>query len=247
MTQMKNVICIGHRGAKGYEPENTLRSFRKALELGAAWVEFDVWSVQGTPLVFHDHRLERLTNGTGYIPELSLDYLRSLDAGQGEQIPTLVEVLDLLAGRIAMNIELKGEQSAASTMRVVESYLAGGTLSYDQLLISSFNHRELSEIKAIDGRVRIGALLYGVPLSLAQIGSELGAYSMNQAVEFLTPEFLEDTHRRGMQCYVYTVNHEDDIRRVIREGVDGVFSDYPDRVLKVIAEMGGSCAGRSRL
>ncbi|HWB60056.1 MAG TPA: glycerophosphodiester phosphodiesterase family protein, partial [Chthoniobacteraceae bacterium] len=89
---MRNFLCIGHRGAKGLEPENTLRSIRRALDLGVDGVEIDAWFVDGEVIVIHDDTLERTTNGHGLVQEQTFDYLRSLDAGKGEKIPTLREV-----------------------------------------------------------------------------------------------------------------------------------------------------------
>jgi glycerophosphoryl diester phosphodiesterase len=90
------MICFGHRGAAGYAPENTLASVEKAISLGADWVEVDVYAVENELVVIHDDRLERTTNGSGYIIEQSLEYLRSLDAGEGEKIPFLREIFDLV-------------------------------------------------------------------------------------------------------------------------------------------------------
>ena len=114
------MFCIGHRGARGHAPENTLASVRKAIELGADWIEVDVYGVDGELVVFHDDRLERTTNGEGLLMGQSFDYLRSLDAGDGELIPTLAEVFDVAADRVGINVELKGpgtaEPVAARTM-----------------------------------------------------------------------------------------------------------------------------------
>src|SRR5262245_29681827 len=105
-------LCIGHRGARGYEPENTLLSFRKALALGAPCIELDVFAVGGQLVVFHDDRLERTTNGKGFLLEHSFEELRRLDAGKGEKIPTLSEVFAAVDRRAGINIELKGRNTA---------------------------------------------------------------------------------------------------------------------------------------
>ena len=104
------MLCIGHRGAKGYRPENTLSSVAKALEQGARYIEVDVYYVDRELLVFHDNRLERTTDGEGYLMEKTLATLRALDAGDGERIPTLLEVCQLVEGRACLNIELKGAE-----------------------------------------------------------------------------------------------------------------------------------------
>ena len=112
------MIAIGHRGAMGHEPENTIRSVRKALELGASWVEVDVYPVEGELVVIHDDRLERTTNGRGYVVEQSLDSLRSLDAGKGEKIPLLREVFDAVDHRAGVNVQF---QCPAATKLVADA------------------------------------------------------------------------------------------------------------------------------
>ena len=113
------MICIGHRGAMGYAPENTLKSFALALELGASWVEADVHYVDDHLIVMHDERLERTTNGKGLLSEKSFNYLRKLDAGDGEKIPTLEELLDLIVGKAGINIELKGPGTAGPVIELI--------------------------------------------------------------------------------------------------------------------------------
>ncbi len=105
--KVPNLFCFGHRGARGHEPENTLRSVRQALELGANGIEVDVHPADGRLVVIHDDTLNRTTNGAGLVAEKTFSYLRSLDAGQGERIPTLEEVFDVVNRRAVINVELK--------------------------------------------------------------------------------------------------------------------------------------------
>ena len=135
--------CFAHRGAMGYAPENTLLSFSKALELGANWIEADVYAVEGNLIVIHDERLERTTNGTGLVTRSTFDYLRSLDAGEGQRIPLLNEVLDLIDGKAGVNIELKGEGAATPAAGLLEQAMSRSTWAGDQFIVSSFNHHEL--------------------------------------------------------------------------------------------------------
>ena len=137
---MRNFLCIGHRGAKGLEPENTLRSVRKALDLGVDGVEIDVYLAGGQLVVIHDETLERTTNGRGLVEEQSFDYLRSLDAGMGEKIPTLREVFDTVNRRAFINVELKGSGTAEPVFALVGEYLDRGMEEggfFDFLLRSS--------------------------------------------------------------------------------------------------------------
>jgi glycerophosphoryl diester phosphodiesterase len=224
------MIAIGHRGAAGYEPENTLRSIRKALELDVPWIEIDVYFVDGRLIVFHDDELDRTTNGTGSVQEQTFAYLRTLDAGKGEQIPTLEEVLDTVDHKAGVNIELKGKATAEPVVEVIRHYIQNKGWTYDSFLVSSFDHPQILEAKRLDPAVRIGVLIDARPIFRATIAEKMDAYSINLDRRFVTRRLVKDAHRRGLKVFVYTVNEINDFQRMIAIGVDGVFSDYPDRV-----------------
>ncbi|HEY4476008.1 MAG TPA: glycerophosphodiester phosphodiesterase family protein [Candidatus Paceibacterota bacterium] len=227
---MNKLLKIGHRGACGYEPENTLRSFRKALELGVDMVELDVYVLNaGNCMVIHDDTVDRTTNGKGYVWEKTFEELRELDAGKGEKIPTLQEVFDLVDRKAQVNVELKGVNTAEPVARLIEQYVAEKGWSYDDFLVSSFNHVELKKFHDTLPQVRIGSLITAIPITYAQFGEELGAYSVNLNKEFISREFVEDAHKRGMKVFVFTVNEPDEIEQMRSLGVDGVFTNYPDR------------------
>ena len=224
------MILIGHRGAMGYAPENTLKSFKKALELNVDMVELDVYRCKtGELVVIHDDRLERTTNGIGYVEDKTFIDLRELDAGEGEKIPLLTEVLDLIDKRVSINIELKGIDTAEGVAEIIQEYIARGW-SYDDFLVSSFNHHELFRIKQLLPEIRIGALFIGLPITYAQFAQDLNAYSLNISIEFINQDFINDAHTRGLKVYVFTVNHPEDMIRLRVWGVDGVFSNVPDQL-----------------
>ena len=227
---VKRLLCIGHRGAMGHAPENTLASFQKALELGTPCVELDAYYVDGNLLVFHDDRLERTTNGSGYLLDRNFDYLRSLDAGNGEKIPTLREVFEAIDLRAGVNIELKGPHTARPVVGFISALRKHGWKD-DLILVSSFNHRQLAEVRRIDSRIRLGAMIVGLPVDDAAFAAVLGAYSVHLSLEFVDRRFVDDAHSRGLRVFVFTVNHPDDICKMEELGVDGVFTNYPERVL----------------
>jgi glycerophosphoryl diester phosphodiesterase len=217
----------------GYAPENTLKSIERALELGVPWVEIDVQYVDGHLIVIHDDRLERTTNGTGYVLDKSFSFLRTLDAGEGEKIPTLEEVLDLVSGRAGINIELKSTDAAGPVVELI-GHVVRQNWDVEQFLVSSFIHHEIRKVKQMDDRIRIGALVGGIPIDYAAFAEGLTAYSVNASIEFINREFVKDAHSRGLRIFIYTVNHPDDVKRMMSLKVDGVFSDYPDRVLSIL-------------
>ncbi|PLX92334.1 MAG: glycerophosphodiester phosphodiesterase [Desulfuromonas sp.] len=224
------MLCFAHRGARGHAPENTLSAMRTALELGAPWVEIDVFLVDDELVVFHDERLERTTNGNGLLQKKSFAELRQLDAGNGEQIPTLDEVCACIDRRAGINIELKGGGCAEAVATALERWVAQGW-NRDDFLVSSFDHRQLQQFHRLAPEVRIGALHCSLPIDDACFAEELDAYSVHPSIEFVDERFVADAHRRGLKVYVYTVNYYDDIARMVQLGVDGVFSDYPERIL----------------
>ncbi len=226
----RRLLCIGHRGAMGHAPENTLLSFKKALELGAPCVEMDVYHVDGNLVVFHDERLERTTNGSGYLLDHDFDYLRSLDAGDGERIPTLLEVFEIVDRKAGVNIELKGPGTARPVVDFVAARRKQGWRN-DLILVSSFNHRELEEVRGMDPSIKLGALMVDLPVDDAAFADALGAYSVHLSLEFIDRGFVDHAHSRGLRAFVFTVNHPHDIHRMERLGVDGVFTNYPERVL----------------
>lgn len=227
MTQPLTII--GHRGARGHAPENTLMGLDAGLNLGADWVEFDVQLHQGELLLMHDLRLERTTNGTGRVSDHSFAVLRKLDAGKGQQIPTLQEALNLIDQRIGVNIELKTwNGTAAAVATVLRDWLDQGGAA-EKIIVSSFHLPELYEFRQLMPEIPIGALLCGVPLDWAGVAVELGASTLNLSDEFVDEQLIADAHARGLKVWVYTVNHPDEMARMKALGVDGIFTDYPDR------------------
>ncbi len=209
--------CFGHRGAAGYEPENTLLAIQKAIDLGVSWIEIDVQAVENELIVLHDFRLERTTNGKGFVWDYSLSDLRKLDAGKGQKIPLLSEVLALVKGKVRVNVELKAQGLADRVVPLVD----------ETALISSFFHHEILRVKQINPKIPTGALIGEVPLGYCKFAEELQASAVCMSYEFLIPEMVEDAHKRGMNLFVYTVNDPKDIERVMSMGADGCFSDFP--------------------
>ena len=228
------MLCIGHRGAMGYEPENTLLAIAKALSLGVDWIEIDVYNIENNLIVFHDRRLERTTNGTGDICDRSFAYLRSLDAGKGQQIPTLAEVFDTVDIRCGINIELKGNNTAGLVIDLIQEYIERGW-QYEDFLVSSFNHYELKQVKDTCPEIAIGILIYGLPLNYLEIAAKLNAVAIIPAIDFVTKELVQNIQNRGFKIFVYTVNQSEDINAMKLLNVDGIFSNYPERVLKANA------------
>ena len=164
MTTQK-LFCFGHRGARGHEPENTVRSVRCAIELGADGVEVDVYFVDGELVVIHDDTLKRTTNGHGRVMKKSFTYLRSLDAGLGEKIPTLAEIFNAVNCRAVINVELKGPHTAAPVAALITEYVKQRGWNFDDFLVSSFDHAQIQKVKQSGPKILVVALFDKTPRS----------------------------------------------------------------------------------
>ncbi len=221
-----SLLCFGHRGAAGHAPENTLRSVERGIELGADWIEVDVHrSADGALVVAHDRHL----SGVGPIAGASLTAIRRARPN-GEPVPTLDEVFDCIGNRAGLNIELKGADTAGPVAAAIEARLSAGEWSYQRLLVSSFDHHQLRQIKGLLPDLPVGALIACLPLEYARFAEVLQAWSLHASVDCIDRALVDDAHRRGIRVFAYTVNEADDIARMVELGVDGVFSDFPERV-----------------
>lgn len=225
---LTSLYIVGHRGASGTEPENTLRSFARALELGVPMIELDVYvCASGELVVMHDDTIDRTTNGHGAVVDLTLTQLRAVDAGKGEHVPLLREVIDLVQRRAIINIELKGPDTALPVARLIEEYVKNGW-SYDDFIVSSFNHYAILQFHEACPQVKTGAILEGVPVGLALFAERAHAQYAMLYYESITPEFVVDAHKRGIRVFAYTVNTVALAQALEKLGVDGIFTNYPE-------------------
>lgn len=232
-TPSKNLLVFGHRGARGHLAENTLPSIAKALELGVDGIEIDVFRcASGELVVFHDQTLEKLTNATGYIEQLDLDSIRNIEVLNGFTIPTLEEVLNLINGRVMLNIELKGSQTAILTDQMLQTFFEKETWSAEKILISSFDWEELKLFYEVNQKVPIAILTEDDPLDALPIAKELNAVAINPNYKSLNKENLTKIHKKGLKIYPWTVNQPEEISALLALGVDGIITDFPERVPK---------------
>ncbi len=228
---LDNTLVIGHRGAMGHETENTLASVQKALDLGVDMIEIDVFKiVSGEILVFHDERVERLTNGGGKIEEYNIVDAKKLILDGNHRIPMLQDVLRLVDKQASLNIELKGANTSDRVNFIVENYVERQGWTLDQFLISSFNWEELRSFRSYNQEIALAVLTDGDPLDAIPIAEELGAEAINPNYQTLNEEIVNTIHQAGFKVYTWTVNDPEDIKRMKKIGVDGIFSDFPERL-----------------
>jgi len=200
------------------------------MELGADMVELDVHICgSGELVVIHDETVDRTTDGTGEVAKMTLDEMRALDAGRGERIPTLQEVIDLATGRMGINIELKGLGTAGPTLEHIEGAV-DKEWEISSFQVSSFHLGELSVIRELSEDVRTGVLFALDDGGIMEFAELHGAYSLNPNHRTVTPDFVAGAHDRDFKIFAWTVNESEDIARMKGLGVDGIISDYPDRI-----------------
>lgn len=224
-------LVIGHRGAMGHEIENTLASVQKALDLRVDMIEIDVFKIQsGEIVVFHDERVERLTNGGGRIEEYNVGDLNQLILDGNHKIPLLQEVLQLVDNKVALNIELKGTDMAERVNFIADYYVKERGWAWDNFVISSFNWNELMKVRQFNKDIKIAVLTEEDPLKALSVAKELKAVAINPNLRTLTAENISEIQQNGFKVYTWTVNEHEDIARMKDFGVDGIITNHPERV-----------------
>lgn len=233
MTLKDRMQCsqvIAHRGAPRYAPENTLASFRKAHELGAKWVEFDVRLTRDQELIiFHDDTLERLTESEGKVSDTTYEQIKRLKV-QGQSIPTFLEVLTFLAPLdVGINVEIKAEEGSERIL--VEKTIAILNQNWpqrDKLLVSSFSEECMRIARKCDDTLALGCLMDEYSEYHLALAKSLNCVSLHLFHENINEQLVEIIHRLGFYVFVYTVNDAARAQALFEMGVDSVFSDYPD-------------------
>ncbi|MEN1784042.1 MAG: glycerophosphodiester phosphodiesterase [Bacteroidota bacterium] len=224
-------LVIGHRGAMGYETENTLASVRKAMELGVDMIEIDVFKIKsGEIMVFHDERLERLGNAGGKIEEYNIFDLKRVVLDGNHTIPMLQDVLKVIDNKVALNIELKGANTAGRVAFITDYYVRERGWDLKNFVISSFKPEELRKMREINPDIAIAVLTESEdPLTAIPLAKEVKAFAINPWYKTLTAENVGKLKEAGFKVYTYTVNEPEEIEQVTALGVDGIFTNYPDR------------------
>lgn len=228
---MDKTLVIGHRGAMGHETENTLASIQKAMDLGVDMIEIDVFKIKsGEIVVFHDDTVDRLTNGPGNIEDYNIINLKKLIVDGGHKIPMLQDVLKLIDNKVALNIELKGPGTADRVNFIMNNYIEQNNWSPDNFLISSFNWDELREMREYNPTVAIAVLTEDNPLDAIPVAKELNAVAINPYFKRLDMEVADEIRDAGFKIYTWTVNEPQDIEAMKQIGVDGIITNFPERV-----------------
>jgi glycerophosphoryl diester phosphodiesterase len=221
---------IGHRGAAGLEPENTLRSFRRAEEEGVDALELDLRVTRdGHLVVLHDATVARTTDGSGLVEGMTLAELRQLDAGKGERVPILSEVLK--STQLPIHAELKVPEAANLLAETIRER------NLELVTPISFLPDALRQLKDVLPDQPVGLILLGAPPDAAERARTLGAEIVSLEAVHLTSELVEDCQRAGLRVTTWTVNERDSLHEAMELGVDGIATDRPDLLADVLKSL----------
>lgn len=242
---------IAHRGVSGSYPENTLSAFQAAIDIRAEMVELDIsTSKDGIPVTVHDRTVDRTTDFEGDVQSFSLEELKRMEVGawfseqfRGEEFPTLKNSLELMKDKIAVNIEIKTE--------AVSDEIEGGVVDKalqvvkdldmtSSVIFSSFDYRVMEQLNVLDPKMA-KALLYEASQSDELLPSELVRKHkvdiFNCSYKQLSEEWINDLQKHKIPYFVYTVNDPELMRELIEKGVSGIFTDFPQELIRVVENM----------
>ena len=243
-------LRIAHRGASGLglAPENTLAAFEKAIQLGVDVIEIDVHATRdGQIVVLHDATVDRTTDGTGFVAEMSFEEVRRVDAGSwfaaeftGERVPLLEEVLDLARHRALVLIEIKADFITERILQVIET-----TVAAEHVVLQSFNPTIVERVKLLAPALPTALLIGQLPTTPSRVRArrfvqqvlQVGANALASWHATLTPPFLEEMRKRGVAVWAWTVDEDIVMRDLAMMGVQGIITNYPDKLNTVLDEL----------
>ena len=217
----------------GHVLENTIESVQKAIELNVDGIEIDVFkSKTGELVVYHDPFLSRLSNSNAFIEQISLDSIKKIELIGGYFIPTLKEIVDIIPEKIFLNIELKGQDTAFETNKIIINHLNTYNFPVSKFIISSFRWDELKKIRSFNKDIPIAILvdsLYKIDDAI-KLAKQINAVALNPNKEFITKEIVNKIQSKNIKVYPYTINTPRNIRKMRSMGVDAIITDFPERI-----------------
>ncbi len=228
-----NIFRIGHRGSKGYVAENTLESIKHAILLGVNGIEIDVFKcLSGELVLSHENNLKRLTGKSGQLEKLTLGELKKFLVVGKYKIPTLTDVLQTIETPLFVNIELKGLNTAQATSKIITNLSKSTSWRLENFIISSFNWNELEQFRSIDKNTPVGVLLSNsMSINEAiEFGKKINAQAIHPNFKLLNEKTVKKIKNNGFKIYTWTVNSKDDINYMKKLKVDGIISDFPDKI-----------------
>ena len=228
-----SVLRIGHRGSKGYVAENTLESINNAISLGVHGIEIDIFKcLSGELVLSHENNLKRLTGKSGQLEKLTLNDLKDFLVAGKYKIPTLNDVLIKIESPLFVNIELKGSDTAGATSKIIADFSRRTSWNKENFIVSSFNWNELEKFRSTDNNTPVGVLVSkSTSMNEAiEFGKKINAQAIHPNYQLLDEVTVKKIKDNGFKIYTWTVNNRDDINFMKKIKVDGIISDYPDRI-----------------
>lgn len=241
--QEKKIFVQAHRGASGYAPENTMASFKMALEMKADYLELDVHLTKdGHLVIMHDETVDRTTDGKGAIKDMTLAEIKKLDAGikydkkfKGEKVPALEELLKTFAGKVKFNIEIKADECEEGVVKFIKKY----KIEKDAM-VSSFHHEYLQKVKELEPSIVTAGLVMMGP-KIKHLKNTIKADYLNIHESFLTNAVYDKARAAGLGVVVWTVNEKDSMNKFVQMGVDGIITNFPDTALHAVNASSSTC------
>ncbi|MBN4056457.1 MAG: hypothetical protein COA82_11185 [Alkaliphilus sp.] len=240
---MNKSLILAHRGASAYAPENTTIAFTKAIEMGADGFELDIHlSKDGNLIVIHDESVNRTTNGSGFIKDLTLGEIKKLDAGSwfdsqfsDEKVPTLDEVLTLIKDtQLLINIEIKNGPFfyAEIEQKIIDCVVRHSMI--DRVIVSSFDHYSIVKIKKLNSSIKTGALFLARTINSWKYIKEIGADAIHPHFVSVTSEVVKNCHENNIEIHTYTANEPEHIKHLARLGVNSIITNFPDIAKEIV-------------
>ncbi|RDE17567.1 MAG: hypothetical protein C4K49_02175 [Candidatus Thorarchaeota archaeon] len=225
-------IVIGHRGTSAYAPENTLLSYETAWKMKADMVELDVRStIDGGLVCIHDKDVSKTTNGKGLVAKLTLKELRSLDAGKGQKVPLLSEVLDMARGKFGVNIEIKVPDVENAILKLVKE-----RCMLRSIIFSSFTHSILTVVRGLESEAFMAVLYEESMDDPVTYACNLKANAINPLFLILEPAIIQSARKAGLRVYPWTVDDGGIMTEFLNMGVDGLITNCPDVGVRAVEE-----------
>lgn len=211
---------IAHRGASYFEPENTLRSYKIAIEMGADSVEVDVrLSKDKELIIMHDADVSRTTNGKGLVKDLSLNELKELDAGKGERIPTLEEVIKLVKNKIGLVVEIK---EPGTENKIIETI---GDYNLENTILTSFYHKAVKNVSKFNFKIDTGIIFVGEPVNVHKLAADANADIIFPSYRYMTEELVKNAKKHDLTVYPWAIDDEIIFKKFAEMGVDGIVTN----------------------
>jgi len=216
-------LISGHRGSPFKAPENTVSSVKKAIAEGADAVEIDVHKTKDNQIVvIHDDKVDRTTNGKGYIKDFTLSELKKLKINNNEKIPLLQEIINITKGKAKLIIEIKVKNIEKDVVKLVEN-----NNLVNNIYLISFHHKIVKNIKKINKKIKTGVLFVGNPINVSELAKNAEADALFIGYEHVDKDLVKDVHKNNLKVFVWNIDTIEDLKEILSLNIDGIGTNKP--------------------